>query len=252
MCLVSVPPERGADLSELRLLLLGSRGAGKTSAGCTILGQKPQEPSVVTSQCLQTQRQVAGRRISLVDTPGWLPLLPLIDTSELYKCEIEYSATLCPPGPHSLLLVVPLNVQFTRDHRIAVHEHLEELFGESAWRHALVLFTHGDCLKNTPIQEVIQNGGKSLQSLIERCENRYHVFDNTKTDDNTQVTELLDKLEQMVRGNHGAHYELSKDRTDELELKKRTHEKEGGKRRRKVQKRREDIRAQMGEFGHLS
>lgn len=143
---------------------------------------------------------------------------------------------------------MPLNVRFTRDHEFAVHEHIEALFGDRAWRHTLVLFTHGDCLKNTPIQEIIQTGGKTLKSLIEKCENRYHVFDNTRTGDHTQVTELLDKIEQVMSG----HYELTSDRIDELEQKKRTYEMEGEKRKRMVQKRREDIRAQMGEFGHLS
>ncbi|XP_041924781.1 uncharacterized protein LOC121688934 [Alosa sapidissima] len=231
----------GAHLAELRLVLLGSRGAGKSSAGSTILRREAPEPDVMTTESMQGE--VAGRRVVLVDTPGWQPLLPLIDTSELYKWEIKRSATWCPPGPHCLLLVVPLkHTPFTRNHETAVREHLE-LFGERAWNHALVLFTHGDHLENTntPIHEFIKTGGKALQHLVEKCGSRYHVLNNMKTGDHTQVTELLEKVEQMVREDHGRHYELSLETINELELKRNT----GEERRSKVQRRREDIRAQI-------
>ncbi|XP_062377660.1 GTPase IMAP family member 8-like [Sardina pilchardus] len=236
----------GAHLAELRLVLLGTRGAGKTSAGRTILGREALETDMMTAQCVTTQGEVAGRRVVLVDTPGWLPMLPLIDTSKLYKREIKRSATLCPPGPHCLLLVIPLKEPFTRHHKTAVWEHLE-LFEKRAWNHALVLFTHGDCLenRNNSIPEFIKTSGKALQSLVEKCGGRYHFINNMKSDDCTQVTELLEKVEQMVREHCVGHYELNLDMINKLELKRRTDEVKGEMRRSKVERRRKKLRAQI-------
>ncbi|MBN3319571.1 GIMA4 GTPase, partial [Atractosteus spatula] len=109
--------------------------------------------------------------------------------------------SLCLPGPHTLLLVINLNPY--RDWRSA-EEHLE-LLSERVWRHTIVLFTWGDRLRDTTIEQLIEREGKELQWLVEKCGNRYHVLNN-KDRGGTQVTELLEKIEDMVRGNYGQYF----------------------------------------------
>ncbi|XP_010877681.2 GTPase IMAP family member 2 isoform X2 [Esox lucius] len=197
-------------LSELRIVLLGTRTCGKSSAGNTILNREEFELTQ-TDQCLKRQGDVAGRRVTVVDTPGWRWNDPVEKTPELVRQEIVRSVSLCPPGPHTLLLVITLVLPFTDKDQRSVEGHLE-LLGKSAWSHTIVLFTYGDCLGDTTIEQHIESEGKALQWLVEKCGNRYHVFNNENRASATQVTELLEKIEEVVAGNNEGHYEI--DQTD--------------------------------------
>ncbi|XP_029586469.1 uncharacterized protein LOC115172822 isoform X2 [Salmo trutta] len=188
-------------LSELRIVLLGSRDAGKSSAGNTILGREEFDLRTAT-QCVKRQGEVAGRQVTVVDTPGWSKNLPVEYTPELVKQEIVFSVSLCPPGPHTLLLVIRVDVSFKEEETNAAEDHLE-LLSERVWSHTIVLFTHGDCLGDTTIEQHIQREGKALQWLVEKCGNRYHVLNNENKGDVTQVTELLEKIDELVAANSG-------------------------------------------------
>ncbi|XP_069054215.1 uncharacterized protein [Lepisosteus oculatus] len=182
-------------LSKLNIVLLGCEKAGKSSAGNTILGREEFDTEGVTEECEKRQGEVDGRQITVVDTPGW-EWDNIKSTSEQVKQETVYSVSLCPPGPHALLLVIPLITLREKQRRVE-KEHLE-LLSERVWRHTILLFTWGDELTDTTIEQHIERGGKKLQYLVEKCGNRYHVLNNKNRGDRTQVTELLEKIEDMV------------------------------------------------------
>ncbi|XP_031435737.2 GTPase IMAP family member 4-like [Clupea harengus] len=184
-------------LSELRIVLLGYRTAGKSSSGNTILGREEFDTVGKTAQCVKRQGQVAGRQVTVVEAPGWWLNFQLEVTPDLTKNEIELSVSLCPPGPHALLLVIRVDKSFTETHRRSLHEHLE-LLSERVWSHSIVLFTWGDLLGDTPIEQHIESEGESLQWLVEKCGNRYHVLNNQKREDHMQVTQLMEKIEEMM------------------------------------------------------
>ncbi|XP_031425713.1 GTPase IMAP family member 9-like [Clupea harengus] len=179
----------------MRIVLLGSRKEGKSSSGNTILGREEFD----TAECVKREGETAGRRITVVEASGWFRNSSVVQTPERDKEEIVLSVSLCPPGPHAVLLVTNVNWSFTEKERRAVQEHLE-LLGERVWSHTIVLFTYGDRLRNTTIEQHIEREGKALQWVVEKCGNRYHVVDNKKGDGG-QVTELLEKIEEMVAGN---------------------------------------------------
>uniref|UniRef100_A0A3Q3WHK9 AIG1-type G domain-containing protein n=1 Tax=Mola mola TaxID=94237 RepID=A0A3Q3WHK9_MOLML len=59
-------------LPEVRLLLLGERETGKSSAGNAILGKTGLfQVGVVTEECIRQQAEVAMRLVTVVDSPGW-------------------------------------------------------------------------------------------------------------------------------------------------------------------------------------
>ncbi|KAL7834354.1 hypothetical protein SRHO_G00286010 [Serrasalmus rhombeus] len=236
-------------LSELRIVLLGYRYAGKSSAGNTILNREEFELKR-TAQCVKRQGEAAGRHITVVEAPGWWTDTPVKESTELLKQEIVLSVSLCPPGPHAVLLIINVDDDFKETYRNIVG-HLK-LLTDSVWNHTLVLFTCGDCLGDTPIEKYIESEGKELQWLVEKCGNRYHVLNNKNRSDDTQVTELLEKIEEMVAANSGHHFELDRKVLQEVEEKRRAEEERAKERMMKVQKQREHIMSQMSDAQRLS
>ncbi|KAI1888200.1 hypothetical protein AGOR_G00182570 [Albula goreensis] len=192
--------EEALQLTEMRLVLLGKRGAGKTAAGNTIFGRE--EFRREGESCVKRRAEVAGRQVIVVDTPGW-DRVNVQRTSDQTKEELKRSVLLCPPGPHALLLVIPLE-EFPERENKAVNKHMHFL-GERAWRHTIVLLTSDDGLRGITVEEHIAKE-KHLQRLVEKCGNRYHFLSNVSGCPRTQVTELLGKIEEMVAENGGEFY----------------------------------------------
>ncbi|KAJ8361730.1 hypothetical protein AAFF_G00429440, partial [Aldrovandia affinis] len=152
---------------------------------------------------------------------------------------IERSTSLCPPGPHAFLMVIP--VETLRERQWIVEALLEHL-QERVWRHTVVLFTIEESLRGTTIEQHIERE-RCLRQIVEKCGNRYHVLNTTDRADGTQVTELLEKIEEMVAGNSGAYFIMDGAFRKELEEKRRAAEERGEQRLMKVQKQRETLRA---------
>uniref|UniRef100_A0A4W5NXZ4 AIG1-type G domain-containing protein n=1 Tax=Hucho hucho TaxID=62062 RepID=A0A4W5NXZ4_9TELE len=127
-------------LSEMRIVLLGCRISVKSSGGNTILGREEFDLAE-TARCVKRQGEVAGRQITVVDTPGWWRNLNVKETPELVKQKILF---LCRPGPHALLIVMQVRFSFTEKHRRSVEEHLE-LLSESLETHYSAVHLWGLC-----------------------------------------------------------------------------------------------------------
>ncbi|XP_030641287.1 GTPase IMAP family member 8-like [Chanos chanos] len=203
-----IPDKNHSRFPDLRIVLLGSKEAGKTSAGNTILGEEVFNPGT-TPQCVKKEGEVAGRHVTVVDTPGWSSYLRVKHTTDEDKQETSLSGSLCSPGPHAFLLIIPVKILYTKTQRAVVEEHMK-LLGEGVWNHTLVLFTKGDSLRERTIEQYIESKGRALQWLIKKCGNRYHVFNNMNRADDSQVSELMEKIEKMVAVNSGLHYEIEK------------------------------------------
>ncbi|KAM4612393.1 uncharacterized protein ACJ7VT_012933 [Polymixia lowei] len=192
----TVPPP----LPEFRMVLLGRKGAGKSSAGNTILGGIGGfESGKPTEECVKRRAEVAGRRVTVVDTPGWEWYYPLNSTPDWVRRETLRSVTLCPPGPDAVLLVVRSCTSVTEAYIAQIDEHLEPL-GKGVWDHTMVLFTRGDELGLMSIEQRIQSSGPALKKLLQKSGNRYHILDNRSKGDGTQVRELMRKLDEMAEG----------------------------------------------------
>uniref|UniRef100_A0A8C1MT70 AIG1-type G domain-containing protein n=1 Tax=Cyprinus carpio TaxID=7962 RepID=A0A8C1MT70_CYPCA len=179
-------------------------GIGKSATRNTILRRKAFTSKLisrsVTRECQKETSEFNRRRISVIDTPGLFDTG--VDNDEIRK-EIVKCISMAAPGPHVFLLVIQLG-RFTQEEKDAV-KMIQESFGDQSRTYTMVLFTRGDDLGGTTIQDFIKDDG-SLQYLIQQCGKRYHVFNNKETEDQTQVSELLEKIDRMVAANGGSFY----------------------------------------------
>ncbi|XP_048104287.1 GTPase IMAP family member 7-like [Alosa alosa] len=164
----------------------------------TILGQVDRVNKKRTYKSERNSKKVAGRQVSVVDTPGWWKYLPAKCTPEWVKTELQRGLTLDSKAPHAILLAVPADTTFHEEQRKNIEDNMK-MFGEQVWKHTMVLFTCGDRLEDTSIEEHIESEGQPLQWLVEKCGNRYHVL--SWNDKEEEVMELLNKIEEMVASN---------------------------------------------------
>ncbi|KAG8003444.1 GTPase IMAP family member 4 [Nibea albiflora] len=131
---LSVIPDRedkdSTTLSERRLILIGGRWAGRSSCGNTILGKDRFECGRTrTAQCEVRHEEVQGRKLIVVDAPGWSSSLSLTEIPEGDKQRFKLNVSKCPPGPDVFLLVVPIDCAFSVEQKRTVEEHMNAAGG---------------------------------------------------------------------------------------------------------------------------
>lgn len=154
--------KQGCSPDQLRLLLLGKHGAGKSATGNNILGKdvflSRFSDNMVTKMCQRESGAMVGEKVTIIDTPDIFSTA--CDKDNINRC-LELSA----PSLNVLLLVIPIG-HFNEKDRETISG-IKKVFGKEAKRYTIIIFTRKDELGDDSMEDYLQHD-ISLGKLVNK------------------------------------------------------------------------------------
>ncbi|KAK7487678.1 hypothetical protein BaRGS_00021097 [Batillaria attramentaria] len=213
---------QGDDSHEVRLLIIGKTGSGKSTLGNILLGRElfavksdsalsqhtkhsslgrellAVKSDVALSQCttdseLRAVRLQQAYEMKILDTPDINNLqfchgVVTEDSQEILKWKEALG-----PGPQAILLAVSCDHQFTQEENILYCRIKKALGQEDFMKQLIVAFTFGDCLDHDITKMLKMAAGTELETVLKDADGRYFVF-------NSRASEREKRLQESETG----------------------------------------------------
>ncbi|KAF4097124.1 hypothetical protein G5714_021132 [Onychostoma macrolepis] len=170
---------------KLSLVVCGSNRGLKSFISNLILKQSERR-SELSSECVRRDVELDGRLISLLE-------LPALFNTQLSEEEVmrqtHRCVSLCHPGVHVFIFIIP-DAPLNNEDRAEIEE-IQRIFSSRINKHIMIL------IKQDPEHQTAELN-EETQSVIQSLGGRHQFIDL-----NTQVSVLMEKLEQMVEENSG-------------------------------------------------
>ncbi|XP_061666883.1 GTPase IMAP family member 4-like [Syngnathoides biaculeatus] len=162
----------------LRLILVGPAGGGRTSVANTLLGFSAEQPEEPLTESTRRRAIADGRELTVVDTPD---LLGASLGKTARAKEALRSVQLVGPGPHAVLLVMqaPRSSKGTT-HQETVHviQTVLDLFGDGIRGHIIPVLTHADLLgRRHTFERLLDTDAGGVKRLTSLCGQRPELLD---------------------------------------------------------------------------
>uniref|UniRef100_A0A3B1JNE8 AIG1-type G domain-containing protein n=1 Tax=Astyanax mexicanus TaxID=7994 RepID=A0A3B1JNE8_ASTMX len=168
----------------LNLVVCGGDGSEKSFISDLILGQR-EFSAESRSVCVKSEAEVCGRLITLVE-------LPALYSSQLSEEEVMRETlrcvSLCDPGVHAFLLVLPEG-RLTDEDKGEL-EKIQMIFGTKFRKHTIVLITQSS--QNKPLDQ-------DSESLVKTYGQTYHSISS-----NTEAEEVIQSVRNLLKENRGS------------------------------------------------
>ncbi|XP_025084049.1 GTPase IMAP family member 4-like isoform X2 [Pomacea canaliculata] len=193
--------------NEVRIVIIGKTGNGKSSAANTILGQElcrqSRGMSSGTDRCDWHETFRRGLRIQVTDTPG------VCDTHRS-RAEVQREIVKCiatvTPGPHAVIMALRCDQRFT-DEEYTAYQELKNLFGKQLTKYMILIFNGVDELRSEgrTLEMELRNIPPKLRQVLDEAEGRYVGFSNNSSwrDRTRQGDFLIDTVASIVKANGG-------------------------------------------------
>ncbi|KAL0199432.1 hypothetical protein M9458_007972, partial [Cirrhinus mrigala] len=188
------------DDPEIRILLMGRKGSGKSSSGNTMVGERKFTVQKQKNNHEAEDDQIGKKQVAVIDCPDLLD--PDLNEEQLEEMK-EQLVSRCSSGLSAILLTVPLEKPLQNEEEIL--DYMKCLFGPEVQKYIMILFICGDELEelDQTIHEYLKHKDhEDLQRLVTECGGKFHRFNNKRKSDD-QIQELQQKIEGMMMKSGG-------------------------------------------------